>query len=119
MATKDAILIVEFAHSRRDEDTVQSALEAARLRFRPILMTSLAFILGMLPLVVASGAGSAGRHALGTAVLFGMVTATALGLFFTPTFYVAVRRLLDRKKKARSDDEPARHKVDEDVEAAE
>jgi HAE1 family hydrophobic/amphiphilic exporter-1/multidrug efflux pump len=74
----------------------EAAIEGARLRFRPILMTSFAFILGVVPLVLASGAGAAGRHSLGTAVFSGMIAATVLGVFFIPYLYVLVERLVTR-----------------------
>jgi HAE1 family hydrophobic/amphiphilic exporter-1 len=90
LASKNAILIVEFARDLRKEgkDIVASALQAARMRFRPILMTSFAFILGVYPLVFAEGAGAASRQALGTAVFGGMITSTLLAVFFTPIFFV-------------------------------
>lgn len=96
LAAKNAILIVEFAKQAQEErglSPVTAAIEASRLRLRPILMTAFAFILGVLPLLVASGPGSEMRQALGTAVFFGMSGVTFLGLFFTPIFYVAIRRL--------------------------
>ena len=95
LAAKNAILIVEFARQLEDQgkDVYQAATEAAELRLRPILMTSLAFILGVLPLAIAIGAGAELRQALGTAVVFGMLGVTIFGLIFTPTFYVVVRRL--------------------------
>ncbi len=98
LAAKNAILIVEFAKVRRDDgmDLVQAAVEASRLRLRPILMTSLAFILGVLPLVIASGAGSGSRHALGTSVFFGMITATALAIFVVPVLFVEVVKVAER-----------------------
>jgi len=77
-----------------------------RLRFRPILMTSLAFILGVLPLVISSGAGAAGRRALGTGVMGGMITATTLGLFFIPLFFVVIRTFLSRRAAQRPDAAP-------------
>jgi multidrug efflux pump subunit AcrB len=95
LAAKNAILIVEFARQLEDRgrDRWQAAIEATRLRFRPILMTSFAFILGVSPLVWAIGAGAELRQALGTAVFFGMIGVTAFGLVFTPVFYVIARYL--------------------------
>ncbi len=95
LAAKNAILIIEFARELQDRGVglVEAALEAARLRLRPILMTSLAFILGVLPLVLSSGAGAGARHALGTAVIGGMLSGTVLAIFFVPLFFVLVRRL--------------------------
>ncbi len=97
LASKNAILIVEFARELRlaGRSIREAALEAARLRFRPILMTSLAFILGVLPLVWATGAGAASRQALGTAVFGGMITSTVLAVFFVPAFYVAIQKLIE------------------------
>jgi HAE1 family hydrophobic/amphiphilic exporter-1 len=94
LGSKNAILIVEFArHLRREGRTIRdAALEAARLRFRPIVMTSLAFILGVWPLVYAEGAGSAGRRAIGTAVFGGMIASTVLAVFFVPVFFVIVQK---------------------------
>jgi len=94
LAAKNAILIVEFAKQNEEsgEDRFQAATEAARVRLRPILMTSFAFILGVLPLVIATGAGSEMRQSLGTAVFFGMIGVTVFGLIFTPVFYVVVRK---------------------------
>ena len=88
---------------------IEAAITAARLRFRPILMTSLAFILGVLPLVIASGAGSASQRAIGTGVMGGMLFATALGVFFVPVFFVLVGSFFkgserQRKKYAHEDD---------------
>ncbi len=95
LSAKNAILIVEFARELEfaGRTPVQAALEAARLRLRPILMTSLAFVMGVLPLVLSSGAGSEMRQAMGVAVFAGMIGVTAFGLFLTPVFYVALRRL--------------------------
>ena len=92
LAAKNAILIVEFAKVQvdRGEDLIQSAIYAARLRFRPILMTSLAFVLGMLPMVLASGPGSASRQAIGTGVFFGMIFAIIFGIVLVPFFFVMV-----------------------------
>ena len=99
LAAKNAILIVEFARQGEQRDglsPVDAAVQAARTRLRPILMTSFAFILGAVPLVIATGAGAELRQALGTAVCFGMLGVTGFGLIFTPTFYVACRALGDR-----------------------
>jgi len=92
LAAKNAILIVEFAKVQVDKggDLIQSAIHAARLRFRPILMTSLAFVLGMLPMVLASGPGSASRQAIGTGVFFGMIFAIVFGIVLVPFFFVLV-----------------------------
>ena len=98
LAAKNAILVVEFARAAEDElgmSPVEAAIHAARTRLRPILMTSLAFILGTVPLVMASGAGAELRQALGTAVFYGMTGVTGFGLLFTPTFYVLCRRMAD------------------------
>jgi HAE1 family hydrophobic/amphiphilic exporter-1 len=97
LASKNAILIVEFARELRlrGKSIREAAVEASRLRFRPILMTSFAFILGVLPLVWATGAAAASRRALGTAVFGGMVTSTVLAVFFVPVFYVAVQGLIE------------------------
>src|SRR3954463_9672849 len=95
LSAKNAILIVEFARELEfaGRTPVQAAIEASRLRLRPILMTSLAFIMGVVPLVISSGAGSEMRHAMGVAVFSGMIGVTAFGIFFTPTFYVLLRAL--------------------------
>ena len=95
LSAKNAILIVEFARELEFEGRtpVQAAIEASRLRLRPILMTSLAFIMGVLPLVLSTGAGAEMRSAMGVAVFAGMIGVTAFGLFLTPVFYVLVRRL--------------------------
>ncbi|MDP5239408.1 efflux RND transporter permease subunit [Uliginosibacterium sp. 31-16] len=99
LASKNAILIVEFARQLQDEgmDIIEATLLAVKQRLRPILMTSLAFGLGVLPLAIATGAGSGGQNAIGTGVLGGMITATILGIFWVPVFFVAVRKLFKGK----------------------
>jgi multidrug efflux pump subunit AcrB len=104
LAAKNAILIVEFARQGEAEyglTPAEAAVQAARTRLRPILMTSFAFILGSVPLVIATGAGAELRQALGTAVCFGMLGVTGFGLLFTPTFYVVCRALGDRIARLR------------------
>ncbi|MGH6849376.1 MAG: efflux RND transporter permease subunit, partial [Methylocella sp.] len=98
------ILIVEYARQQRaaGREIVGAAVEAARLRFRPIIMTSFAFILGVLPLVVATGAGAASRRAIGVAVFSGMIASTCLAVVFVPTFYVVLQRFEDRRKRRRA-----------------
>ncbi len=100
LTAKNAILIVEFANQRYAEGVplVDAALEAARLRFRPIIMTSMAFILGVFPLVVASGAGAASRNSIGTGVFGGMLAATFLAIFFVPLFFVVIGKIARRGK---------------------
>ena len=102
LASKNAILIVEFAERLEDEglSTLEAAVEAARIRLRPILMTSLAFMLGVVPLMIAKGAGAAGRVSVGTTVFGGMLAATTLNLLFIPTLYVVVRAIVPRKRAA-------------------
>jgi multidrug efflux pump len=101
LATKNAILIIEYAKDLQfaGRDLVEATLEAVHLRLRPILMTSFAFILGVMPLVVSTGAGSASRNAIGTGVAGGMFAATSLGIFLIPVFYVVVRRIFKGKIK--------------------
>ncbi len=114
LSAKNAILIVEFAKDLMDKEgkgLVESTLEAVRMRLRPILMTSLAFILGVLPLVISSGAGSGAQNAVGTGVMGGMITATVLAIFFVPVFFVVVRRRFSRK----NEDVEHAHAVDHKV----
>jgi multidrug efflux pump len=105
LAAKNAILIIEFAvEQRREGKTLrESVVEAARLRFRPILMTSFAFIMGVMPMAISTGAGANARHAIGTGVIGGMLFATFLGLLLIPVFFIVVRRMLGDKL-----DEPSR-----------
>lgn len=109
LAAKNAILIVEFANKLYESgrSLPDAALEAARLRFRPIVMTSMAFILGVVPLVVASGAGAASRHSIGTGVFGGMLAATFLAILFVPLFFVVIRKLFDRGSRSLPDDAKA------------
>ncbi|AFJ47932.1 multidrug efflux RND transporter permease subunit AcrB [Shimwellia blattae] len=100
LSAKNAILIVEFAKDLMEKEgkgLIEATLDAVRMRLRPILMTSLAFILGVMPLVISSGAGSGAQNAVGTGVMGGMVTATVLAIFFVPVFFVVVRRRFSRK----------------------
>jgi multidrug efflux pump len=101
LASKNAILIVEFAKQRQEEgeDRRTATLEASRLRLRPILMTSFAFILGVVPLVIATGAGAEMRRALGLAVFAGMLGVTIFGIFLTPVFFYVIRWFGDRGPK--------------------
>nr|WP_269570311.1 efflux RND transporter permease subunit [Legionella tunisiensis] len=95
LSAKNAILIVEFAKDlieKENKHLIEATLEATRMRLRPILMTSLAFIFGVLPLVISTGAGSSAQNAVGTGVAGGMFTATVLAIFFVPVFFVVVRR---------------------------
>jgi multidrug efflux pump len=102
LAAKNAILIVEFAKQLEDQGKprFEATVEASKLRLRPILMTSFAFILGVVPLVLAKGAGAEMRHTLGVAVFSGMLGVTVFGIFFTPVFYSVIRWLTARKKAA-------------------
>ncbi|GAA0567659.1 multidrug efflux RND transporter permease subunit [Caenispirillum bisanense] len=104
LASKNAILIVEFASLKRREglSVKEAAIEAARLRFRPIIMTSLAFILGCVPLALSSGAGSASRHSIGTGVIGGMLAATFLATLFVPMFFMLVESLRERRERRRA-----------------
>ena len=100
LSAKNAILIVEFAKERMEAGAglMEATLEAVRIRLRPILMTSLAFILGVLPLVKATGAGSGSQNAIGTGVMGGMISATVLAIFFVPLFFVVIRRIFKAKE---------------------
>ncbi len=104
LAAKNAILIVEFASQRHREglSVFDAAMDAARLRFRPIVMTSLAFILGVLPLAISTGAGSASRHSIGTGVIGGMLAATLLAILFVPLFF----RLMTSERPAPQPSDP-------------
>jgi len=112
LSAKNAILIVEFAKDLMDKEgkgLIESTLEAARMRLRPILMTSLAFILGVLPLVISSGAGSGAQNAVGTGVMGGMISATLLAIFFVPVFFVVVRRRFSKNKDELEHSHPVEH----------
>lgn len=112
LSAKNAILIVEFAKDLMDKEgkgLIEATLEAVRMRLRPILMTSLAFILGVMPLVISSGAGSGAQNAVGTGVMGGMVTATVLAIFFVPVFFVVVRRRFSRKSEDIEHTHPVEH----------
>jgi HAE1 family hydrophobic/amphiphilic exporter-1/multidrug efflux pump len=101
VSAKNAILIVEFAEEKMREgmNAFDAAVEAARLRLRPILMTSFAFVFGVFPLAIAAGAGSGGQNAIGRSVVGGMLAATVFGIFFVPMFFVAVRRIFERRRE--------------------
>jgi multidrug efflux pump subunit AcrB len=108
-ACKNAILIGEFANQIQERDgksRFEAAVEASKLRLRPILMTSFAFIPGVLPLVIGTGAGAEMRQALGTAVFFGMLGVTIFGLFLTPVFYVVITKFKERAAKPAPAPEP-------------
>ena len=100
LASKNAILIVEFATQQREHgvDRRQATLEASRLRLRPILMTSFSFIFGVIPLVLASGAGAEMRQTLGLAVFSGMIGVTLFGIFLTPVFFYVIQGFVDRRQ---------------------
>jgi multidrug efflux pump len=109
LSAKNAILMIEFAEQeeKKGKRIIDAAMEAAKIRLRPILMTSCAFIFGVLPLAIASGAGANSRIAIGTAVIGGMLTATVLAVFFIPLFFVLVRRTTrDTLKKMHGDHSP-------------
>ena len=117
LSAKNSILIVEFAEQLLEQGRtiINAAIEAAELRLRPILMTSFAFILGVLPLYFASGAGKLGRHSVGTAIVGGMLFSTILNLFFIPVLYVIVKTLLTsfrREKGTGSSHEHLRNIID-------
>lgn len=112
LSAKNAILIVEFAKDLMEKEgkgLVEGTLEAVRMRLRPILMTSLAFILGVMPLVISSGAGSGAQNAVGTGVMGGMVAATVLAIFFVPVFFVVVRRRFGKKSEDLEHSHPVKH----------
>ena len=112
LSAKNAILIVEFAKDLMDKEgkgLIEATLEAVRMRLRPILMTSLAFILGVMPLGISSGAGSGAQNAVGTGVMGGMVTATVLAIFFVPVFFVVVRRRFSKKNEDIEHSHPVEH----------
>jgi multidrug efflux pump len=102
LSAKNAILIVEFAEAaeKRGRTWVEAAVEGARLRLRPIIMTSLSFMSGVFPLAIATGAGAKSRIAIGTAVIGGMLTATLLSVIFVPMFFVLVKRIFHRRGRA-------------------
>jgi multidrug efflux pump len=106
LSAKNAILIIEFAKDlqAQGKGVVEAALAAAHLRFRPIIMTSLAFTLGVLPLFLATGAGSASQRAIGTGVIGGMLTGTVLAVIFVPVFFVVVRKIFKGSERQRLHD---------------
>jgi multidrug efflux pump len=118
LSAKNAVLIIEFAKDlhARGKDVIEAVLEAAHLRLRPIIMTSMAFILGVMPLVLATGAGSAGQRSIGTGVLGGMISATALAIFMVPVFFVVVRRLFkgsERQRQLYAHEDPDKPKAED------
>ena len=123
LASKNAILIVEYALMKHQQGWSAStaALEAARLRFRPIIMTSLAFILGVVPLVLSTGAGAGARHSVGTGVMGGMMAATFLAVFFVPLFFywLTARKLTEKRSRQELADEIAEHHQQEHVKTQE
>jgi multidrug efflux pump len=120
LSAKNAVLIIEFAKdlAAQGRSLADAVLEAAHLRFRPIVMTSMAFILGVLPLVLARGAGSASQHSIGTGVLGGMLSATALAVFFVPVFFVVVRSIFKGSERQRRFDAEHGHAIGADAAAA-
>ena len=123
LASKNAILIVEYALMKYQQgwSASSAAHEAARLRFRPIIMTSLAFILGVVPLVLSSGAGAGARHSVGTGVMGGMMAATFLAVFFVPMFFywLTERKLTEKRSRQELSDEIAEHHRQEKVKTEE
>ena len=111
LSSKNAILIIEFARRLQDEgmSLTDATLEACRLRFRPILMTSIAFIAGVLPLAISTGAGAQSRHAIGTGVMGGMIAATVLAVFLVPVFFVVVRKIFPGHARSHSETEENPH----------
>jgi multidrug efflux pump len=111
LSSKNAILIIEFARKLQDDgmSLIDATLEACRLRFRPILMTSIAFIAGVLPLAISTGAGAQSRHAIGTGVMGGMIAATLLAVFLVPVFFVVVRRIFPGHARKHVEHEESRH----------
>jgi multidrug efflux pump len=107
LSARNAILIVEFAKAQYEQGMglAEAAIEACRMRLRPIVMTSLAFILGCLPLAIASGAGAGSKHAIGTGVIGGMISALVLAIFWIPLFYVVVCSLFEKKKQPADNNE--------------